>query len=152
MLKLCACVSRSVVSDSLRPHGLQRTPGSSVHGILQARILECVAMASSRGSSRLRDWTRVSCNDRWILYHLSHQERWKQEEKTQSQSISLQSTYSGNGRKSSVTVEKLSRQHHLNQGIQEKISSDGTHWQHRPLGTRPQEGHSLASLMFLPKG
>ena len=30
-------------------------PGSSVHGILQARILECVAMPSSRGSSQTRD-------------------------------------------------------------------------------------------------
>ena len=30
-------------------------PGSSVHGILQARILEWVAMPSSRGSSWLRD-------------------------------------------------------------------------------------------------
>ena len=35
-------------------------PGSSVHGILLARILEWVAMPSSRGSSRPRDWTRVS--------------------------------------------------------------------------------------------
>ena len=32
-------VSRSVVSDCLRPHGLY-PPGSSVHGILQARILD----------------------------------------------------------------------------------------------------------------
>ena len=30
-------------------------PGSSVHGILQVRILECVAMPSSRGSSQARD-------------------------------------------------------------------------------------------------
>ena len=36
-------------------------PGSSVHGILQARILECVAIPFSRGSSWLRDWTQVSC-------------------------------------------------------------------------------------------
>ena len=35
-------------------------PGSYVHGILQARILERVAMSSSRGSSRSRDKTRVS--------------------------------------------------------------------------------------------
>ena len=35
-------------------------PGSSVHGILQARILEWVAMSSSRGSSQPRDQTRVS--------------------------------------------------------------------------------------------
>ena len=34
-------------------------PGSSVHGILQARILEWVAF--SRGSSQLRDWTQASC-------------------------------------------------------------------------------------------
>ena len=36
-------------------------PGSSVHGILQARILEWAAMHSSRESSRPRDWTQVSC-------------------------------------------------------------------------------------------
>ena len=36
-------------------------PGSSDYGILQERILEWVAMPSSRGFSRLRDWTRISC-------------------------------------------------------------------------------------------
>ena len=36
-------------------------PGSSVHGILQARILEWVAMPSSRGSSQSTDQTQVSC-------------------------------------------------------------------------------------------
>ena len=36
-------------------------PGSSVPGILQARTLEWVAMPSSRGSSRPRDWTWVFC-------------------------------------------------------------------------------------------
>ena len=35
-------------------------PASSVHGMLQARILEWVAMPSSRGSSRPRDGTHVS--------------------------------------------------------------------------------------------
>ena len=52
-------------------------PGSSVLGILQARILEWVAMTSCRGSFRPRDRTRVShvsCIGRWILYLLSHQE------------------------------------------------------------------------------
>ena len=34
-------------------------PGSSVHGIIQARILECVAMPSSRGSSQPRDRPQV---------------------------------------------------------------------------------------------
>ena len=35
-------------------------PDSSVHGILQARILAWVSISSSRGSSRPRDWTCVS--------------------------------------------------------------------------------------------
>ena len=35
-------------------------PGSSVHGILQARIMERVAMPSSRGSSQPRNQTQVS--------------------------------------------------------------------------------------------
>ena len=35
-------------------------PDPSVHGILQASILESVAMLSSRGSSQSRDQTRVS--------------------------------------------------------------------------------------------
>ena len=45
----------------------------SFHGISQARILEWVAISFSRGSSRPRDQTRVSCIGRLILYHLSHQ-------------------------------------------------------------------------------
>ena len=36
-------------------------PGSSVHGIFRARILECVAISSSRESSWPRDGTWVSC-------------------------------------------------------------------------------------------
>ena len=38
----------------------RRLPGSSIHGIFQARILELVAISFSRRSSRPRDWTRVS--------------------------------------------------------------------------------------------
>ena len=46
--------------------------GSSVHGILQARILEWVTTSFSRGSSWPRDWTRDSWGSyigRQILYH-----------------------------------------------------------------------------------
>jgi len=88
--------SCSVVSNSLRPHELQHarppcpspTPGvhsdsrpwsqwchpaisSSVHGIFQAKILEWVAISYSRGSSRPRDRTCVSCVScigRQVLY------------------------------------------------------------------------------------
>ena len=38
-------------------------PGSSIHGIFQARILEWVAISFSRRSSWPRDWTQVS----WIV-------------------------------------------------------------------------------------
>ena len=44
------------MSNSLWPHWLQPA-SSSVHGILQARILEWVAIPVSRGSSQHRDWT-----------------------------------------------------------------------------------------------
>ena len=61
-MQSCAvlCLVASVMSDSLQPLDCG-PPGSSVHGILQARILEWVAMPSSRGSSQPRNWTQVSC-------------------------------------------------------------------------------------------
>jgi len=45
---------------------------SSIYGILQARILEWIAMLSSRRSSRLQDQNPVSCIDRQVLYHKHH--------------------------------------------------------------------------------
>ena len=54
------CVSLSVVSDSLGPHGLQLS-GSSVRGVLQARRLERAAIPFFRGSSQPREGTCVSC-------------------------------------------------------------------------------------------
>jgi len=66
------CVlSHLVVSDSLHPMDCS-LPGSSAHWILQVRILEWVALPSSRGSSRPRDQTHicyVSCIGRQFLYH-----------------------------------------------------------------------------------
>ena len=58
----CLCLwivkrSHLVVSNSLRPVDCS-LPGSSVHGILQARILEWVAISFSRRSSQPRDQTR----------------------------------------------------------------------------------------------
>ena len=56
----CESESESeVVSDSLQPVDCS-PPSSSVHGILQARVLEWVAISFSRGSSRPRDRTQVS--------------------------------------------------------------------------------------------
>ena len=50
-------------------------PGSSIHGILQARILEWVAMPSSRKPSWPRDGTHVSYVSyigKWVLYCWHH--------------------------------------------------------------------------------
>ena len=60
--------SRWVMSNSFCDPVDYSQPGSSVHGISQATILEWVTI-SSRGSSWPRDWTHISCSDRWILYY-----------------------------------------------------------------------------------
>ena len=75
---MCVCVCVCMCAKSLKScltlcdpmdHCL---PGPAAHGILQARILEWVAMPSSRRSSQPRDRTHVSyisCIGRWLLYH-----------------------------------------------------------------------------------
>ena len=60
--------SHSVVSDSLRPYGY------TVHGILQARILQWVAGPFSRGSFQLRDWTQGGFFTSWATREA--QEYW----------------------------------------------------------------------------
>ena len=57
---ICAMLSHSVMSSSLRPHGMQPAR-LFVHGIFQAGILERVAISFFRGSSWPRNWTCVSC-------------------------------------------------------------------------------------------
>ena len=52
--------SRSVMSLFVTPWTVCSLPGSPVHGILQARILEWVTVPFSRGSSQPRDQTQVS--------------------------------------------------------------------------------------------
>ena len=47
-------------------------PGSSAHGLFQARILEWLTISFSRGSSQPRDQTHISCTGRQIRYQ-SHQ-------------------------------------------------------------------------------
>ena len=56
----CNVFRCSVVSESLRLHRCS-PPSSAVHGILQTRILEWVAISISRGSSQPRDQTLISC-------------------------------------------------------------------------------------------
>ena len=54
-------LSGSVLSNSLQSFLDSSLPGSSVHGILQARILEWVSISFSRVSFQPRDQTQVSC-------------------------------------------------------------------------------------------
>ena len=63
------CLVTKPCPTLLGPNGLYSLPGSSVHGISQATILEWVAISFSRGSSQPRNQTCVSCIGRWILYH-----------------------------------------------------------------------------------
>ena len=73
----CACVLAQSYLTLCDPVDCS-LPGSSVHGILQARILEWVAISFSRGSSQLRDRTCVSCIGRRILYRWA---TWKAPER-----------------------------------------------------------------------
>ena len=71
----CVCIcsvakSCPTLCDSMDCSSL----GSSIHGILQARILEWVTISYSRASSRPRDGTCVSCIGRRVLYHCT---TWK---------------------------------------------------------------------------
>ena len=72
MKRICCC-SAAKSCPTLQPHGLCGPPGSSVHGISQARILELAAMPSSRRSSPPRDRTHVSCIGRQNSLPPSHQ-------------------------------------------------------------------------------
>ena len=57
-IRVSGCVLKSLQSCSTLCNPMNcRPPGSCVHGVLQAEILGWVAMPSSRGSSRPRDWT-----------------------------------------------------------------------------------------------
>ena len=70
-IRVCA---GSIAHVTLRYCMDHSPPGSSIHGILQARILEWVAMPSSRESFRPRDRTHVPCTGRQILNHWTTRE------------------------------------------------------------------------------
>ena len=70
---VCVCVCSVSLSCPTLCHSMDCSPPASlVHGILQTRILEWVAISYSRRSSPPRDWTHiscVSCTGGRILYH-----------------------------------------------------------------------------------
>ena len=71
---MCVCVHAQSCLTLYDPMDCS-PPDSSVHGIFQARMLEYIAISSSRGSSWLRDRTLISCIScigRSLLYQLRH--------------------------------------------------------------------------------
>ena len=69
---LCMCAKLLQSCSTLCNLMDHSPPASSVHGILQGRILEWVVISSPRGSSWPRDQTHVSyifCSGRQVLYH-----------------------------------------------------------------------------------
>ena len=77
-LRTCMCVlCRFRRARLFETYGPCIPPGSSVHGILQARILDWAAISSSRGSSWPRDQTRIfgiSCTSG---RHFTHWATWE---------------------------------------------------------------------------
>ena len=71
MLSWCVCVKVTQLCLTLCDPMDCSLPGCSVHEILQARILEWVAIPFSRGYSWRSNTGIPHC--KWILYHLSHQ-------------------------------------------------------------------------------
>ena len=86
---VCAVFHHSVVSDSLQHHVAHQAPASM--GILQAKILEWVAMPSSRGSSQPRDQSQGLTSQvdflpsepprkpwvlEWVAYPFSRESSW----------------------------------------------------------------------------
>ena len=85
-LHCCFSVAKSLLTP-LRPHDC-KPPGSSVHGILQAGMLEWVTTSFSRGSSQPRDQTQVSSvAGGFFLYH------WKNEPPASQKDLHQSLTY-----------------------------------------------------------
>ena len=70
---VCMCAQSLHHVCSLWPQD-HSPPGSSTHGVFQARILGWISMPSFRGSFQLRDRTQIFCIGRKILYHWATQE------------------------------------------------------------------------------
>ena len=98
---MCACVpSLSVMFNTLQPYG---------QGIPQARIQEWVAISSSRGSSRPRDWACVSYIayiGRQILHHLGSLTCWTLKGKTKSKESDSESLSENSWTQRVYTEEK----------------------------------------------
>ena len=72
-MHVCICVSCSDVSNTFETPMDCESPGSSISGILQARILECVVISFSRESSLAQGLNLCLPHCRQIFCQLSHE-------------------------------------------------------------------------------
>ena len=110
---LCAC-SVAQSSPTVCDPGDSSLPGSFIHGIFQARILQWVTISFCRGSSWPWDWTFVSCIScigRWVLYH------WAVENGLLS---SWETLFKYRALKNKVSVERPGR-YHLSHRMKAKL-------------------------------
>ena len=100
---LCVCVSVTQLCSTLCDPMDCNPPGSSVHGILQARILEWVAIPFSRGSSWPRDHTILHSykviKTVWYCHRTRNIDQWNRTENPEINSHSCsQSTIDKGGK------------------------------------------------------
>ena len=102
-------------------------PGSSIHGIFQARVLEWVAISLSRGSSQPRDRTRVSC----IIHRQTVFTVWATTDLTKKTDFWANSPgdkkelgHTGEGRKASVSLKEAERSDSSADVPQEELGAD----------------------------
>ena len=88
-------------------------PGSSVHGILQTRILEWVATPSSKGSFQLGDQTHVSWNGRQILYYRTTWEAPFRRSRRNQNAVFIQNIVGSGSRKSHIQITPNKHHHGL---------------------------------------
>ena len=77
---LCVCSVTLVLSNSLWPMDCNLS-GSSVHGIFQVWMVKLITMPSSRGLSRSRHWTHISCIacgffTHWAIWEAQNLDIW----------------------------------------------------------------------------
>ena len=107
-------------------------PGSSVHGMSQAGILQWLAISFSRASSWARDRICIPCIGRWVLYHWA---TWK----APRDYTNVQWT----SKKVPDTIRK-SKQTNLSNFINNKILPHTTEWLNKEVWQKPRTWFNYA--------
>ena len=121
-------------------------PGSCVHGVFQARILEWVAISFCRGPSRTRDWTCVSCVGRWIPYHWATREALRPVSWTCNLHITKHTHF-----KSTVWRVWITLYACIQKLREKKYNTRGRGWEGDTKGRRYMYSHSWFMLLYSRK-